>query len=77
MVQIPESGQSRSEDCRCLYIDGNDHGGELVLAYTGEVKDDKEKKHFDIETMMDEFLAVETMKTVSMGLAMVMCLFVI
>ena len=48
-----------------------------MLADTGEVKDDKEKKHFNIETMMDEFLAVETMKTVLMGLAMVMCMVVI
>ena len=44
----------------------------MVLSDTGEVKDDKEKKHFDIETMMDEFLAVEIMKTVSIGLAMLM-----
>ena len=33
-----------------------------MLADTGDVKDDKEKKHSDIETMMDEFLAVETIK---------------
>ena len=43
-----------------------------MLADTSEVKDNKEKKHFDVETMMDEFLAVNTMKTVLMGLAMVM-----
>ena len=48
-----------------------------MLADTGEVKDNKEKKHFNIETMMDEFLAVKTMKTVLMGLAMVMCMVVI
>ena len=73
----PASGQSRGEECRCLYIDGDDRGGGLVLADTGEVKDNKEKKHFNIETMMDEFRAVETMTTVSMGLAMVMCMGVI
>ena len=49
----------------------------MVLADTIEVKDDKEKKHFDIETMMDEFVAVETMKTLSMELVMVMCMVVI
>ena len=48
----------------------------MVLADTGKVKDNKEKNDFDIETMMDEFLAVETMKMVSMGLAMVMCIVV-
>ena len=48
-----------------------------MLADTGEVKDNKEKKHFDIETMMDEFIAVETMKTVLMGLAMVLCMVLI
>ena len=48
-----------------------------MLADTGKVKDNKEKKHFNIETMMDEFRAVETMTTVSMGLAMVMCMGVI
>ena len=48
----------------------------MVLADTREVKDDKEEKHFDIETMRDEFLTVETMKMVSMGLAMVMCIVV-
>ena len=48
-----------------------------MLADTGEVKDNKEKNDFDIETMMDELLAVETMKTVLMGLAMVMCMVVI
>ena len=46
--------------------------GGLVLAETSEVKDDKERKHFNIETIMDEFLAFETMKTVWMGLAMIM-----
>ena len=61
----------------CLYIDGNDRGGGLVLADTGEVKEDKEKKDFDIETMKDDFLAVETIKTVLMGLAMLMCTVVI
>ena len=60
-----------------MYIDGDDSGGGLVLADTIEVKDDKEKKHFDIETMMDEFVAVETMKTLSMELVMVMCMVVI
>ena len=69
----PASGQSRGGGCRCPYIDGVDRGAGLVLADTGKVKADKEKKHFNIETMMDEFLAVETMKTVSMGLAVVMC----
>ena len=49
----------------------------MALADTGEVKDDKEKKDFNIETMMDEFLAVETMETVLMGLAIVMCILVI
>ena len=35
------------------------------------------QKHFNIETMMDEVLAVKTMKTVLMGLAMVMCMVLI
>ena len=48
-----------------------------MLADTGKVKDDKEKKQFDIETIMDKFCAVENMKTVLMGLAMVMCMVVI
>ena len=48
MVWIPASGQSQGKECRCLYIDGDDRGGGLVLADTGEVKDDKEKNHFDI-----------------------------
>ena len=39
--------------------------------------DKKDRKEFDIETMRDEFLTVETKKTVSMGLAMVMCMVVI
>ena len=30
---------------------------------TGNVKDYTENKHFDIEIMLDEFHAVETMKT--------------
>ena len=60
-----------------MYINGDDRGGGgLVLADTGEVKDNKEKKHFDLETMTDDFPAVETMKTVSMGLAIVMCMVV-
>ena len=77
MVWIPASGQSQGKECRCLYIDGDDRGSGLGLADTREDKDNKEKKHFDIETMMDEFLAVKTMKTVLMGLAMVMCMVVI
>ena len=44
----------------------------MVLADTGEVKSDKEKKDCDIETMMDEFIVVENMITVLMGLALVM-----
>ena len=40
----------------------------MELADTGEVKESKEKKDFDIETMKDE-----TMKTVLMGLAMLIC----
>ena len=67
---ITSSGQSCGEGCKFLHIDGDDRGGGLVLADTGKVKDDKEKKHFDIENMMDDFLAVETMNTVLMGLAM-------
>ena len=51
--------------------------GWLVLADTGEIKKDKEKNDINIETMLDELLAVKTMKTVSMGLAMVMCMVVI
>ena len=39
-------------------------------ADTGEVMDDKEKKDFNNETMKEEFLAVETMKTISRGLVM-------
>ena len=74
----PAPGQSRGGGGgRCLYIDGDDRGSGLVLADTGEVKDDKEKKDFNIETIMDEFLAVITMETVSMGLAVVMCKVVI
>ena len=53
----------------------NQSGG-FLLADTGEVKDNKEEKYFDIETMMDEFLAVQTMKTVLMSLAMVLCMVV-
>ena len=49
----------------------------MVLADTSKVKDSNEKKHFNIETMMDEFLAVKTMKTVAMGLAMVLCMVLI
>ena len=45
-----------------------------MLADTGAVKNDKDKKHFNIEIMMDEFLSVETMTTVLMGLAMIMCM---
>ena len=62
LVQIPASGQFRGEECRFLHIDGNDRSGGLVLADTGKGKDDKEKKHFDIETMIDEFLAVKTIQ---------------
>ena len=54
LVWIPAFGQSGDEECRCLYIEDDDRGGGLVLTDTGEVKGDKEKKHFDIETMMDE-----------------------
>ena len=43
-----------------------------MVANTGEGKDDKEKGHLDVETMMNDFLAVETMKTVSMGVSMVL-----
>ena len=60
-----------------MYIDGDDRGGRLVLADTGKVKDTTEKKQFNIETMMDEFLAVETMANVAMGLALVMCMVLI
>ena len=42
-----------------------------MLADTGEVKDNQEKKHLNIDTIMNAFLAVEKMKTVLMGLAMV------
>ena len=49
----------------------------MVLADTGEVMDDKEKKDFTNETIQDEFLAVETMNTILMGLAMLMCVVVI
>ena len=37
--------------------------------------DDKEKE-FDIETKKNEFAAVKTMKTVLIGLAMLMCVVV-
>ena len=67
--RISASGQSRGEECRCLYIDGVDRSGRLLLADTSKVKGDKEKKNFNIEPMMDEFLAIGTMKTVLMGLA--------
>ena len=43
-----------------------------MLADTGKVKDKKEKKDCDIETMMDEFIVVETVITVLMGQAMLM-----
>ena len=62
---------------RCLYIDSDDCGGGLVLADTGEVKDNMDRKHFDIEMMMNGFLAVATMKTVFMCLAIIMCMVVI
>ena len=48
-----------------------------MLGDTSKVNDDKEKKHFSIETLIDEVIAVETMTTVLMGLAMVMCRVVI
>ena len=43
------------------YIDG---GGRLVMVDTGEVMDKKERKDLGIETMKDEFIAVETMKSI-------------
>ena len=77
LVRILVSGQSRGEEVRGLYIYGDYRGGGLVLVDTGKVKYNKEKKDFDIETMMDEILAVGTMKTILMGLAMVMWMVVI
>ena len=56
-----------------MYIDGDDHGCGLVLAATGKVKDNMEKKLLNT----CEFLAVETMKSVSIGLAMVLCLVIL
>ena len=49
----------------------------MVLADTAEVMDDKEMKDFNIDTMKDEFLAVENMKTILMGLAVLLHVFVI
>ena len=65
------------KECRCLYKEGDGRAGGFVLGDTGKVKDDKEKKHFSIETLIGELIAVETMTTVLMGLAMVMCRVVI
>ena len=39
--------------------------------------DKKERKEFDIETLKEEFVAVEIRKTIYMGLSMLMCVFVI
>ena len=39
-----------------------------VLADTGEIIDKKEKKELNIEIMKKEFAAVETVKTILMGL---------
>ena len=44
--------------------------GGLILAETGKVMDKKERKDIDIENM---FVAVETMTSIVMGLAMSMC----
>ena len=49
----------------------------MDLADTGEVMDDKEKTDLNNETMKDEFIAIETMKTILMGLAMIICVVVI
>ena len=67
----------RGKDGRCICIDGVPRGHGMVLADNGKVMEDKKKKDFNIETMMDEFLAVETMNTILMGLAMLMCVVVI
>ena len=53
------------------------YGGDgFVHADTGKVMDEKERKEFDIEPMKNEFLAVETMKTILMVIAMLICVIV-
>ena len=43
-----------------------------VLADTAEVIDEKEKKELNSEMMKNEFAAVKTMKTILMGLSILM-----
>ena len=68
---------NRGKIGRCQYKEADGGGGELVLTDTGEAMDKKERKDFYIETMEDEFVAVKTMKSISMGLAISMCVVVI
>ena len=49
----------------------------MDLADTSEVMDDKEKTDLNNETMKDEFIAIETMKIILMGLAIIMHVVVI
>ena len=48
-----------------------------VLADTDVVMDKKEKKDLNIEIMKNEFAAVQTMKSILIGLSILMCVFVI
>ena len=48
-----------------------------VLADTGEVMDEKEKKELNVEIMKNKFAAVENMKTILMSLSIPICVVVI
>ena len=47
-----------------------------VLADTAEVIDEKEKKELNSEMMKNELAAVKTMKTILIGLSILMCVIV-
>ena len=70
----PTTSQPRGKVGICRYIDGD---AELVLADISEVIDEKERKKFDIKTMKKEFVAVKTVKTILMGLAMLVCVVIL
>ena len=77
MTPGPASGHQCGKVGKCQYIDGAVGGGRLVLVDTGEVMVRKERKDFNIETMEDKFVSVETMKSIVMGLAVSMYLVVL
>ena len=49
----------------------------MVLTDTSKAMDKKGKKDFNIEKMEDKFVAGKTIKTLLMGLALLMCVVVI